>query len=263
MFDFVNVESLKNPVTEETIAGIEQEYGIQFPPLLRQYYLEHNGQRITPVTLLVNGEIREVGKITQIRDPRLSLEQLLHMQRLQDFPVRQMIPIADDRANGTYYYHTGTGTVYYSELQDENDFQPVCQGIDAFFRILDAAAAQDDPDNPYDVLEDDAGGARELPDFLPLGSVVQLRGARRRVMIVSRMIHISQKEEVYRFDYGGVIYPNGHTGDSLVYFNREGIDKVIFRGCADSEDDAMQIALKHYLVEHQNENIGKPGLIKE
>ena len=263
MFDFVNIQSPKNPVTEETISAVEQEYGIQFPPLLRQYYLEHNGQQIIPVSLLVDEEIREVRKISQIKDPRLSLEQLLHMQRQQNFPVRQMIPIADDRANGTYYYHTGTKTVCYSELQDDDDFHPVCQGIDAFFRILTAAAAQEDPETPYDVLKDSAGGTVEPSDFLPLGSVVQLRGALRRVMIVSRMIHVAQGEDVYRFDYGGVIYPSGHNGDSLIYFNKDGIEKVVFRGCADSEDDTMQTALKHYLIVHQNENTGTPEIFKE
>ena len=67
MFDFVNLQSPKNPVTEETISAVEQEYGIQFPPLLRQYYLEHNGQQIIPVSLLVDEEIREVRKISFLR----------------------------------------------------------------------------------------------------------------------------------------------------------------------------------------------------
>ena len=55
--------------------------------------------------------------------------------------------------------------------------------------------------------------------MLPLGSVVILKGNVKKMMIIARLIALPVKGQVYRFDYGACLYPEGMVGDSLIYFN--------------------------------------------
>ncbi|HEM3610699.1 TPA: DUF4176 domain-containing protein [Streptococcus suis] len=75
--------------------------------------------------------------------------------------------------------------------------------------------------------------------MLPLGSVVILKGNTKKMMIISRVIAAPVKGEVYRFDYGACLYPEGLMGDSLIYFNNEDILKVVQEGYTDDDNEIM------------------------
>ena len=76
-------------------------------------------------------------------------------------------------------------------------------------------------------------------DLLPIGSVVLLKGGQRRLMITGRILSDASMKEIY--DYVGVIYPVGNTGDENQYFfNRENIERVFFMGFQDEEELAFQ-----------------------
>lgn len=68
-----------------------------------------------------------------------------------------------------------------------------------------------------------------MKDLLPVGSVVLLRGASKRLMIIG-ILQIKQSEG-RMFDYLAVPYPEGYLGeDSNFLFNHEDINDVVFRG---------------------------------
>lgn len=48
--------------------------------------------------------------------------------------------------------------------------------------------------------------------MLPLGSVVILKGNVKKMMIIARLIALPVKGQVYRFDYGACLYPEGMVG---------------------------------------------------
>lgn len=76
--------------------------------------------------------------------------------------------------------------------------------------------------------------------FLPIGTVVLLKGGKRELMITSYCIMPSG--DVYdkngkvdaagkMFDYGACFYPEGMiTSDQLFAFNHEQIDRICFKG---------------------------------
>lgn len=71
--------------------------------------------------------------------------------------------------------------------------------------------------------------------FLPLGSVVQLKGADQRVMIVGRVQLDAESNNLY--DYSACPFPVGYLGaKQMVLFNNADIDKVSFIGCQDGEE---------------------------
>ncbi|MCR5487184.1 MAG: DUF4176 domain-containing protein [Lachnospiraceae bacterium] len=76
-------------------------------------------------------------------------------------------------------------------------------------------------------------------DLLPIGSVVLLKDAKRKLMITGRILSDENLTQI--FDYVGVIYPEGNTGEENQYFfNREGIEKVYFIGFQDEEEFAFK-----------------------
>ena len=77
----------------------------------------------------------------------------------------------------------------------------------------------------------------KIKDLLPLGSVVELRGAERRVMITGyfQTQEEDQTDETI-FDYAGIFYPEGNMmPDMNILFNHEDILRVDFKGFNDYE----------------------------
>lgn len=77
-----------------------------------------------------------------------------------------------------------------------------------------------------------------MKDYLPIGSIVLLKNGTKRIMIYGRkQIEIKTKVE---YDYIACLYPEGNINDEYRYlFNIEDIDKVIFRGYSDVEEEGF------------------------
>lgn len=75
--------------------------------------------------------------------------------------------------------------------------------------------------------------------MLPLGSVVYLSEGTEKVMIVGRGVIFQDTEtnsEVFT-DYMGCLYPTGINPNNTLFFNEENIDKIVFKGLSDEEDE--------------------------
>ena len=59
------------------------------------------------------------------------------------------------------------------------------------------------------------------------------------MLIIARVIVAPVKGDIYRFDYGACLSPEGMVGDSLIYFNDEDIFKVVQEGYSDEDNDLM------------------------
>ena len=90
--------------------------------------------------------------------------------------------------------------------------------------------------------------------YLPLGSVVMLKGATRKLLIIGRGLQAKNAEtgKTFFFDYGGVPYPEGLTGDQAMYFNIDMIDKVFHEGFSDDDDKIVTDSINEYLKDHPN-----------
>ena len=76
--------------------------------------------------------------------------------------------------------------------------------------------------------------------FLPIGTVVLLKGGKKELMIISYCIvpsgeaydkdgKVDVKNKM--FDYGGCVYPEGMiTSDQLFAFNHDQIEKIVYKG---------------------------------
>ena len=57
--------------------------------------------------------------------------------------------------------------------------------------------------------------------------------------IIARMIAAPVKGDLYRFDYGACLYPEGVVGENLIYFNHEDIFKIVQEGYTNDENELM------------------------
>lgn len=83
--------------------------------------------------------------------------------------------------------------------------------------------------------------------YLPLGSVVLLKEAKKRLMITGFCIKVDGQDLIY--DYSGCLYPEGIIGASEVaVFNHDQIEKIFSIGFSDEEEKKF----KQKLVESLN-----------
>ena len=97
-------------------------------------------------------------------------------------------------------------------------------------------------------------------DYLPLGSVVLLQGGTQKLLIIARGINARQNGETVFYDYGGVLYPDGLTGDRMAYFNHEAVDTVLFTGYDDEENRHCANNINRYLAENPGVKRGSMGV---
>lgn len=72
-------------------------------------------------------------------------------------------------------------------------------------------------------------------EFLPIGSVVLLKGGNKRIMICGRIQAQAGSDIIY--DYSACYYPEGIVDPkSMFFFNRDAIETVYFRGYEDQEE---------------------------
>lgn len=74
----------------------------------------------------------------------------------------------------------------------------------------------------------------DVLNLLPIGSVIRLKDAKRRLMIFG--VKQTNTETNTDYDYIGVLWPEGNIGgDTQIMFNHGSIEEVIFRGFEDEE----------------------------
>ncbi|SDC36600.1 hypothetical protein SAMN05421663_102204 [Terribacillus halophilus] len=87
--------------------------------------------------------------------------------------------------------------------------------------------------------------------MLPIGSIIYLNEGTSKLMILNRGPIIEHNGEQKMFDYSACVYPQGLVADSVLYFNEENIDEVIFEGFKDSDEDRFHSLYKQWLEENE------------
>ncbi len=92
--------------------------------------------------------------------------------------------------------------------------------------------------------------------YLPIGTVVLLKGGRKRAMITG-FCSVAQENQEKIYDYSGCVYPEGYLSSNQVcLFDHDQIDKIFFLGYEDDEEKAFKDKLNKIvsLVENDNGN---------
>ncbi|MCL2839653.1 MAG: DUF4176 domain-containing protein [Defluviitaleaceae bacterium] len=84
-----------------------------------------------------------------------------------------------------------------------------------------------------------------MKTYLPISSVVLLKDAEKRLMIVGLMQVEAETEKTW--DYSGVFYPEGmYNSGSVHLFNDDQIEMIFFAGFQDAEGINFMNALNNH-----------------
>ncbi len=90
----------------------------------------------------------------------------------------------------------------------------------------------------------------QIKELLPIGTIVMLKGGKKKVMIFGVKHSKPEEETTVEYDYVAVLYPEGNVGAEYQYlFNHDNIDKVYFRGYEDEEREAFLEKLEEFYVQ--------------
>jgi len=89
--------------------------------------------------------------------------------------------------------------------------------------------------------------------YLPIGTVVLLKEATKRVMITG-YASVSPDTGDKIFDYSGCVYPEGFFDyNQVCVFNHDQIGQVFFTGYEDDEEKAFMVTLNEEIKKITNE----------
>ena len=92
-----------------------------------------------------------------------------------------------------------------------------------------------------------------MDGLLPIGSVVLLKGGKKRVMIYGRKQIREGEDKVW--DYIACLYPEGNLGPDYTYvFDHKSIKKVFFIGFQDYEEIEYKKIIKQSLEQDEIDN---------
>lgn len=90
--------------------------------------------------------------------------------------------------------------------------------------------------------------------FLPIGTVVLLKGGKKRLMITGYCMKTGENPDKI-YDYNGCLFPEGVIKSDLTsVFDHSQIEKVFFKGYKDEESDKFFNKLNKALDKHNNNN---------
>ncbi len=79
--------------------------------------------------------------------------------------------------------------------------------------------------------------------YLPIGSVVLLKNATKRLMVTGFLVSSKEFPEKV-FDYSGCLYPEGIiTSEQTALFDHEQIEKIYATGFSDQEEKSFKTKL--------------------
>lgn len=136
MFTFLKDTQKQNRLSEKDIKRIEEKYFIEFPSILKEFYLNYDGNKINLCIFKVDGYECEVAKIIPLNTSGLTFEKIVDNDRADGFISEDLYPIASNRGGDFYYWNAKNGKVYLVFNDDIDNPFFVTEDIEAFFNIL-------------------------------------------------------------------------------------------------------------------------------
>lgn len=91
-------------------------------------------------------------------------------------------------------------------------------------------------------------------ELLPIGSVVLLKNANHRIMIIGYS-PLFQGKKMMVYDYSGTFYPEGQLKpDQQLVFNNKDIDKIFAQGFSDDSEKEFRSNVEKIIDQVRDEN---------
>ena len=225
------------------ITALEKKYQVKLPEAYRSFLNANNGGIVSkdpPVSLPIPGtnESVDLDILYGIGMTEEVFDLDYWMGRYADEIPQGAFIIGDDTMKGFLMLLDVDGDTRLCYWDDKRNLSVSTDESNAYLLEMDCESL-------FDIHTGKA--AQQMQNLLPLGSIVLLEGGVQKLMIISRALRVAHGGNTFFFDYGGVPYPDGLTGDQMAYFQRENISRVVFEGFRDDDDLNLVEAIEKYI----------------
>lgn len=82
--------------------------------------------------------------------------------------------------------------------------------------------------------------------YLPIGTIVMLKNATKRLMIIGFCMEATSGKGKFKYDYAGCLYPEGLIDlNELALFNHDQIEKIYNEAFSDEETEKFREKLSN------------------
>ena len=136
MFKFILNDSNKENVTLEYIRKFEEKWGVRFPDVLVNYYMNHNRSELEEFSFLIPNLEFYVEFIIPLRYGNICVEKILSFNEGNEYISKTFIPLAEDIDGEDFYWDSSSGKVFYLSMENIENPIPICDTVEQFFEIL-------------------------------------------------------------------------------------------------------------------------------
>ena len=228
--------------SEVRVRHLEQKYDVLLPAPYRRFLLECNGGLVDPtdglaIPLPALNETIQMETFFGLDQKERCFDMDSWMEQFGDELPAHSLLIGDDELKGFLLIICDGAEKGLYYWDDAHCFPQSDEGGNAYLIATDFGLLER-------LIPEKGGTEMNEKSILPLGSVVLLEGATRKLMVIARAIRVRNGNKTFFFDYGGVPYPEGLTGDQMAYFNADQISRVVFEGYRDVDDENLTDSIR-------------------
>ena len=134
MFNFVINKNATNENCKELILKIEKKYNIVFPDIMKDYYMNHDGEKIKHCNIGTEEEPEIVSGIVSLsnNDFESTKEEFVS----DGFIPLSFYPIAESRGGDYYFWDSDSNGVYLVYGDDIDNPRKRSDNLEEFFKML-------------------------------------------------------------------------------------------------------------------------------
>ena len=142
MYLFIDREIEKTKITPDHIHSLEKSWELEFPDILKEYYIQYNGAVIQECSFQKHGMDFCVVHIFTVNYGTNPLEKHYANARRNRAIPKTFIPFALDEDEDSYYWDSKNGKIYYLSLENVENPIEICGNMCEFFEIMNASQAE-------------------------------------------------------------------------------------------------------------------------
>ena len=139
-YNFIAEDTNENNVSEEYLNSMEEELGIKYPDVLREFYLKHNDATLKEFSfeMCIQKQDLEfsVDFIIPMKYGNVCVEKILEFNKGNEYIPNTYMPLAEDVLSEDFYWDAASGKVFYISMGNVENPIPICNSVDEFFEIL-------------------------------------------------------------------------------------------------------------------------------
>ncbi len=139
MYDYLHSHQPLETINEQKIKAFEEEFHLQFPPRLKDFYLHYSGSSMESLPFMVNGKRYILDGFHQLFTGSMSAEHILDIYQPSNRLPKGYFPLGVDHSGDDFFYDTLHDEVYLISLDQPKSQELIAKSLDDFFDLLEEA----------------------------------------------------------------------------------------------------------------------------